>query len=162
MTQVIPSQIGNSKFTEKIINHRGCHLKVVISGNHSIRLKTAENKGVDIFLQRNSVLQTQADGNGKTVHQTSKCRAFLVHIDKYLPNSSVRIFSCAQINLMTAHRRFLSITFSAAGQFLTLSSNNFLGNNFCSTLNFHSRRFILKITEIVKQTHGSSQRLTQL
>ena len=83
MHQISSVQIFKCQQAENVINNRTRVFNVRVV-NHSAWLKTGERKLVHEFFERNTVLQTDRNRNGKAVHQRAERSALFVHINKYL------------------------------------------------------------------------------
>ena len=144
MGKVGASQIGHPQFAEDIVQHAGGALDEVISDHRSRRLEAGKGEGFDEFLQRNAILQAHRYGDGEIVHQAAEGRAFLVHVDEYLPQPSILILAGMEIDLVPADNGLLGIALAAMGQALTLMAAHRLDDPLHDPLGDHrllARRF---------------------
>ena len=92
------------------------------------------------------MLQSQRNRDGEAVHQTAVCRAFFMHVDKNLAQSTVFVFTGSKINLVPANGGLLGIPFSPMRQdfapVLTDHFNDLFGD-------LHGRGFIFHL-QLVK------------
>ena len=116
MGQIVAAQIGNRHLAEDVVQHRGRHLDGVVALDQARGLEPGEGEGLDIFVQRYAILQADRDCDGEVVHQRAEGRAFLVHVDEDFADRTVLVLAGAQIDLVPADRRLLSIALAAARQ----------------------------------------------
>ncbi len=120
MCQVGAVQIADSEFAEYIVKDRRRILDTVVALHHARWFELGEGKGIHKLLKRHAVLKTNTYSDGKVVHHRPETCTFLVHVDEYLTQISVFVFTRAQINLVPAHDRLLRVTLAALWHLFTV------------------------------------------
>src|SRR5665213_3645537 len=107
MNQIVPAQVFICQGAEHKIDNRGSCFNVGMI-DHSRWFKPCENKFFNKLFQRNSILETDRNGNSKTVQHATHCRAFLCHINKNFTERTITIFTCSQEQCLSVNFCFLS------------------------------------------------------
>ncbi len=76
------AEVGNAEFSKDVIDDGGSEFDGTVSGDGAGGFEASEDEGVDVFFERDAVLQTEADGDGEAVHEASESGAFFMHIDE--------------------------------------------------------------------------------
>ena len=76
------AKVCDPKLTENIIDNRGGKFDGAVIRDGARGFKSREDKGIDIFFERNAVLQPKADCDGKTIHEASEGGTLFVHVNK--------------------------------------------------------------------------------
>ncbi len=122
--QIVPAQVADRQLPENVIDDRRCHLDMRIALNHAVRLEAREQKGVDIFFQRHTVLQAERNGDGKAIGHAAESGSLFVHVQENLTQRAVLIFSGAKIDFVIADAGFLGVAGPAIGQPATLADES--------------------------------------
>ena len=107
------SQIGDAKFSKDVVDNGCSEFDGRMSGHGPGGFKPRKHKGIDIFLEGDAMLEAEADGDGKTVHEASECRTFLVHIDKDFAQRAIGIFTGSEVNIILIDRCLLGVSASS-------------------------------------------------
>ena len=113
MGEIVAAEIGDGKFAKEIIEDRSRVFDGVITLHEAGWLEASEGEGVDIFLERHAILETDRNRDGEVIHERAERGAFLVHVDEDFPQAAVRVFACSQIDLVTADTRLLGVALAA-------------------------------------------------
>ncbi len=84
-----------------------------MSHDRSVGLEAREGEGLDELLERNAVLQTERNGDGKVVHQRAEGRALFVHVDEYLADLATVVFARPEVDFVPADDRLLRVPAAA-------------------------------------------------
>ncbi len=82
MGEIVSAEVGDGELAENVVEDRGRVLDPVVAPNEAGRLEAGEGEGVDVFLERHTVLQAERHGDRKFVHQRPEGGPFLVRVDK--------------------------------------------------------------------------------
>ena len=88
--------------------------------NESGRLEPGEGEGLDIFLERNAVLQAERHGDREIVHERPERGAFLVHVNEDFAKPAVGILAGPEIDLVATDPRLLGIAAAPGRQALAV------------------------------------------
>ena len=67
--EIVAAEIGHSKFSKDVIQHRCRVLDGIVADHEARGLEAGEGECLDKFLQRYAVLQSDRNRDGKIVHQ---------------------------------------------------------------------------------------------
>ncbi len=118
MGEIVAAEIRNRELPEDIVEDRGCVLDGVVALHGARGFKAGEGEGVDIFLERYAILESDRDRDREIVHERAEGGALLVHVDEDLTEAAVAIFSGAEIDLVAADAGFLGVAFAPVRQAL--------------------------------------------
>ncbi len=77
MGEVVAAEVRDRELAKDVVEDRGRALDCVVALDGAGWLETGESEGVDIFIERHPVLQTDRDRDREIVHQASEGRALL-------------------------------------------------------------------------------------
>src|ERR1700761_1845656 len=93
---LMAAHVVGGKVAECIVQKRCCRVYGRIAIDRPSRTEPGEREGFNKSLQGHPMLQANADGMRKIVHQPAKCRALLVQGNEDLTQRSVAILACPQ------------------------------------------------------------------
>ena len=97
LRQILAFQIGNGELAEDVVDDRRRHLDAIVELDRTIGLESGEDKCLDKFFERHTVLQAERDRDGEIVHQAAERRTFLVHVEKDFAERPVFVLAGAKI-----------------------------------------------------------------
>lgn len=133
MGEVRAAEIGDGQFTEDVVNDGSGHLDVWIALDHAVGFKSSEEEGIEVFFQRNAVLQAQRDGDGEAVGHAAEGSAFFMHINEDLTESPILVLASADVNFVVANAGFLRVSAAAVRESASpgdVPMDDFLGDLF--------------------------------
>ena len=144
MREVGAVEVADRQFAEDVVEDRGRVLDAVVALNHPGGLELGKGEGVDEFLQRHAVLQTDGDRDGEVVHHGAETRPFLVHVDEDLAKLAVLIFAGAQVDLVPADHRLLGVTLAAIWHLFATRTGDFLDYHLFDDLFGQNRGLVMQ------------------
>jgi hypothetical protein len=109
MGEIVAAEVGNGELAENVVEDRGRVFDGVVAVNESGRLEPGEGEGLDIFFERNAVLQAERHRDREIVHERPERGALLVHVNEDFTQPAVGVLAGPEIDLVASDPRLLGI-----------------------------------------------------